>query len=276
MCSEKPLIMCSTPSLKSLPNGAFETVPTFIWLTMAFSLILSRKIVWHFLFLHLFPPGDRWCDVLGFVPTGSVSVSSTLLTFQEAIHLWRLLCPPVCLLGHFPSFWRVQGSTPTGAFEDGCWPLTHCTLIWITDIIIPTYTWFLTKEGNPAWVGERCFDERQQTHHTDEYETWNHKTNRHMTLMNMKPEITRPADTWHWWTWNPKSSQDQQTHDTDEHETWNHHKTSRHMTLMNMKPKIITRPTDTWHWWTWNLKSPQDQQTHDTDEHETWNHNTTE
>ena len=142
------------------------------------------------------------------MPTGIVSISSTFLTFQEAIHLWRLLCPPVYLLSHFPPFWHVQGSTPTGVFEDGCWPLTHCTLKWITNIIIPTNTWFLAKEGNPAWVGDRCFDEWQQTHHTDEYETWNHKTSRHMTLMNMKPEITtRPADTWHWWAWNLKSQQ---------------------------------------------------------------------
>ena len=34
-------------------------------------LVLSRKIVERFLFLRLSPPGDRLCDVLGFVPAGS-------------------------------------------------------------------------------------------------------------------------------------------------------------------------------------------------------------
>ena len=30
-----------------------------------------------------------------------------------------------CLLGHFPSIRRVQSSTPTGDFEDGCRTLTN-------------------------------------------------------------------------------------------------------------------------------------------------------
>ena len=34
------------------------------------SLVLSRKTVWRFLFQCLSPPGDRWCDVIGFVPAG--------------------------------------------------------------------------------------------------------------------------------------------------------------------------------------------------------------
>ena len=33
----------------------------------------QRKIVQRFRFLRLSPPGDRWCDALGFVPAGSVS-----------------------------------------------------------------------------------------------------------------------------------------------------------------------------------------------------------
>ena len=36
--------LCSTPSLRSFPNVAFETVPLFVWLTMALSRP-SRKIV---------------------------------------------------------------------------------------------------------------------------------------------------------------------------------------------------------------------------------------
>ena len=37
MCSEKPINMHSTPSLRSFPNVAFGTVPMFVWLTMALS-----------------------------------------------------------------------------------------------------------------------------------------------------------------------------------------------------------------------------------------------
>ena len=36
-------------------------------------LILSQQIVEHLLLLRLSPPDDRWCDVLDFVPTGTVS-----------------------------------------------------------------------------------------------------------------------------------------------------------------------------------------------------------
>ena len=67
-------------------------------------------------------------DVLGFVPAGSVSSSSTLQIFREASHLWGLLFPPVCLLGHFPSLRHVQDSAPTGVFEGRYRPLTHSSL----------------------------------------------------------------------------------------------------------------------------------------------------
>ena len=38
-------------------------------------LVLSSKIAEHYLFLRtpLSPPGDRWCDVLGLVPSGNAS-----------------------------------------------------------------------------------------------------------------------------------------------------------------------------------------------------------
>ena len=35
----------------------------------------------------LSPPGDQWCDVLGFVPAGNVSSFSTLQIFRETSHL---------------------------------------------------------------------------------------------------------------------------------------------------------------------------------------------
>ena len=86
----------------------------------------QRKIVQRLLFPRLAPPGDRWCDVLGFVPAGSVSSFSALL--RDASHLWGLLCLSVCLLGHVPSLRHVRGSTPTGVFEGGCRPSTQFTL----------------------------------------------------------------------------------------------------------------------------------------------------
>ena len=84
----------------------------------------------------LSPPGDRWCDVLGFVPAGSFyfyfififKSSSTLQIFREASHLWGLLCPPVYLLSHFPALQHVQGNAPTGVFQGGCQPSTHSSL----------------------------------------------------------------------------------------------------------------------------------------------------
>ena len=46
--TEKPLIMRSTPSLRSFPNVACETVPVFDALMP--SSVLSREIVYCFLF----------------------------------------------------------------------------------------------------------------------------------------------------------------------------------------------------------------------------------
>ena len=88
-----------------LNNQKFPSLSDWWW-----PLILSRKIVGHFLFPHLTPPGNWWYDVLGFVPAGSVSRSSTLQIFWDASHVWWLLCLPVYLLSHFPS---PQGSTYT-------------------------------------------------------------------------------------------------------------------------------------------------------------------
>ena len=56
--------------------------------------------------------GGRWCDVLGFVPAGSVSSFSTLQIFREASHLWGLLCPPVYLLGRFSSLRMSRAVRP--------------------------------------------------------------------------------------------------------------------------------------------------------------------
>ena len=111
MRSEKPI--CAPPCFSEVsptsPLKRFQCLSDWRWP----SLVLSRTIVYRFLFPRLSPPGDRWCDVLGFVPAGSVSSFSTLQIFREASHLWGLLCPPVYLLGRFPSLRYVQGSTST-------------------------------------------------------------------------------------------------------------------------------------------------------------------
>ena len=91
-------------------------------------LVLSKKIVQCFLFQRVSPPSDRGCNFLDFVPAGNVSSSSTLQLFRETSDLWGLSCPPVYLLGHFPSLRYVQGNTPIGFFESGCRPSTHSGL----------------------------------------------------------------------------------------------------------------------------------------------------
>ena len=78
------------------------------------SLVPFKEDRLTFHFECLFPPGDRWCDVLAFAPACSVSNFSTLQIFRrDTSQLWGLLCPPVCLLGHFPSPRHVQGSIHT-------------------------------------------------------------------------------------------------------------------------------------------------------------------
>ena len=86
--------MRSTPSLRSFPNVAFETVPMFVWLTMA----LSRPFKKDRLVLPLSTPLSSrrsmvwwpWlCAAL------SVSSFSTPQIFGEATHMEGLLCPPV-------------------------------------------------------------------------------------------------------------------------------------------------------------------------------------
>ena len=95
MHSEKPIIMCSTPSLRSFLNVAFETAPVFVWLTVALSHLFNEALVHASLFQAI-----NWCNVLGFVPASSVPSSTALQIFQDASHLWRLLCYLFC---HFPS-----------------------------------------------------------------------------------------------------------------------------------------------------------------------------
>ena len=126
MRSEKSI--CAPPRLSEVfptsPLKQFQCSSDWQWP----SLVLSRKIVERFLFPHLSPPGDQWCEVLGFVPAVSVSSFSTLQIFRGASRLWELLCPPFYLLGRFVSLRHVEGSTPTGNFEGECRPSTQSSL----------------------------------------------------------------------------------------------------------------------------------------------------
>ena len=142
MRSEKPIGVPSIPSLRSFPYFAFERLQCSSDRRWP-SLVLSKKIVQRFRFQRLSPPGNQWCDVLGFVPAGSILSFSTIQIFREASQLSGLLCPPVYLLGRFPSRRHVQsrthgpiytlvhGSTPTRVFEGECQPLTHSSLSYV-------------------------------------------------------------------------------------------------------------------------------------------------
>ena len=93
MRSVKPIQLCAPPRLSevppTLPLKQFQCSSDWRWS----SLVLSRKVVSRFLFPRLSPPGDQWCDVLGFMPAGSVSSFSALEIFWEAIKpLVRLHC----------------------------------------------------------------------------------------------------------------------------------------------------------------------------------------
>ena len=105
MHSENPI--CAPPRLSEVsPNVAFETVPMFVWLTMA----LSRPFKEDRLTLPLstpLSPGDRWYHVFGFEPSGSVSSSSTLQilglyvyprvgSFTLCVCVWVCVCVCVC------------------------------------------------------------------------------------------------------------------------------------------------------------------------------------
>ena len=73
-------------------------------------------------------PVDWWCNVLGFVPAGSVSSSSTHQIFRDVRHSWWLPCRPVCLLSYYLWLLYIKGSTSTGDLESWCRTLTYANL----------------------------------------------------------------------------------------------------------------------------------------------------
>ena len=88
---------------------------------------------------------------------GSISSFSTLQIFQEASHIWGLLCQPVYLLDRCPSLWHVQGSTPTGVLEAGCGPSTHSSLCFPFHFFGGMCGLTVTSWGNPAEGMGDCF-----------------------------------------------------------------------------------------------------------------------
>ena len=144
----------SIPYFRDFPNVAFETVRIFVWLTMALSrpfktgrktptyllLVLSNKIVEYFRFPRLSPPGDRWCDVLGTVPSDCVLSSSTLQNLRDASHLWRLLFAAVIPLHSCTS----RAVHPQGYSKENVqhWhkPVTTCLLRWHSDLYQHSWT----------------------------------------------------------------------------------------------------------------------------------------
>ena len=142
---------CSIPTQKLSPQIAVETVPLFIWLTMALPCPF-KKDHWALPFsLASSLPGNWWCNVHGFVPTDSVSSSSTLHIFWDIIHLWWLLFPPDYMLHHFHQFWHVQDSTSRGAFQGGHW--TQHMPVWASQSITNNATSQSLKRGSGATVG---------------------------------------------------------------------------------------------------------------------------
>ena len=105
-----------------LPLKQFQSSSDWEWP----SLVLSRKIVERFFFPRLSPRGDRWCDVLGFVPAGSVSSSSTRPIFWQARRMWTSFSSQsVCWIIFLHSGISKAVHAATGAFEGGCQTLTY-------------------------------------------------------------------------------------------------------------------------------------------------------
>ena len=123
MCSNSPYAL---HLISDLRNVAFETVPTFVWLTMA----LSDPFVERFFFWRFFPPGDRWCDVFRLV-TQAVSQDPQHSDFPRRYPLVMVASWRFYLLGHFLWLRRVQNSTSTGVFKgDTCTRVRMWMPVW--------------------------------------------------------------------------------------------------------------------------------------------------
>ena len=116
MSSEKPI--CAPPSLSEvspmLPLKRFQCSSDWRWP----SLVLSRKIVLRFLFPHLSPPDDRWCDALGFVLTGKCLKLNTS-SFPRSKPLVRVALPASLFARSFPFTPACPGQYTSRSFGRG-------------------------------------------------------------------------------------------------------------------------------------------------------------
>ena len=140
--------MRSIVYLRCFSSVAFETIPMLVWPTMALSCPwltdddpfsschgTSSSVS---LSLRLSLPGDRWCDVFGFMPTSRVSSFSTLMIFRDARYLWWSLCPPVSRSAQSVSL------TPACSGQ-----YVHCSLRrWVLNVVMCIYTYVLLKKNS--------------------------------------------------------------------------------------------------------------------------------
>ena len=107
----QPPARCATPFTGLSWHGSLTWLSPCcsIWSGRRWPFLVLSRSVERFLSLSFSPPGDRWCDVLGFVPAGNVSSSSAFQIFRDASHTWCLLCSPVSL----PSFPFRSGMSST-------------------------------------------------------------------------------------------------------------------------------------------------------------------
>ena len=105
--------MRSTPSLRSFPNVAFETVPMLVWLTMGPFLVLSRNFVERLLPLST-PLSCRrsmvWCPWLCARSSCLKLLNTSDLSRRKPPAMVAFFSASLNLLCHFHWLRHVQGS----------------------------------------------------------------------------------------------------------------------------------------------------------------------
>ena len=144
--------MCSTPFFGSFPSVAFQTVLVFASLMM--TIVVLKQSIKRCLFLSPSPPGIQWCDVLGFVPAGSVSSPSTLQVFQD------FTSPALTNLG----CWEVR-EVNTNSMMGGNFPAwvqllyLHLPILgWLQAVLLRSRAAgiFIEHHLTPFWKLENC------------------------------------------------------------------------------------------------------------------------
>ena len=85
-------------------------------------VILLRKIINYCLFLHLSPPGDCRCDVLGFVPSSSTHRSSEMQDPWDSCFSHQSICSIISLDA------GMCRTIHSEVFNGGYWTLRHASL----------------------------------------------------------------------------------------------------------------------------------------------------